>query len=89
MLLFLLNHSGPGLLCVSVWLVFSRWVLKDVTTKSAIKRSVSTVTDTPSSLFSVPIAGLFLAIVLYEDPLVFRAVFLGQPYFCTCCFLTA
>ena len=43
----------------------------------------------PSSLFSVPIAGVFLAIVLYEDPLVFLAVFLGQPYFCTCCFLTA
>lgn len=43
----------------------------------------------PLFSLSVPIAGLFLAIVLYEDPLVFRAVFLGQPYFCTCCFLTA
>lgn len=60
--------------------------LKDVTAESAIKRSVSTVTDT----LPLPLRRMsFLAIVPYEERLLFLALFLGQPYFCTCCFLTA
>lgn len=59
--------------------------LKDVTTKSATKRSVSTVTDTPL-LF--PHCMFFLTVALYEEPLCFPFSFLqcfGQPYFYTCC----